>query len=143
MIQLNYLDYDFQNARGKMELLNRYNIPVWVMEPLRGGSLAKMDEANLAKMQTLRPGITPVEIAFRFLQSLPNVTTILTGMSEMGQMEEKLEIFKEDKPLNGAEMETLSKITDSMLNGKVVPCTSCKYCLSYCPKGTTIEIVGL
>ncbi len=134
MIQLNYLDYNFQDAREKVSMLNARNIPIWVMEPLRGGLLAKLPEDAVAELEKLRPGVKPVEWAFRFLQSVPGVTVVLSGMTEMSQMQEKLEIFKERKPTTGLENETLFRIADGMVNGKIVPCTSCKYCLSHCPK---------
>ena len=138
MIQLNFLDYEFQDARTKVDMLNQRNIPIWVMEPLRGGLLAKLPEDAMAELEKLRPGVKPVEWAFRFLQSIPGVTVILSGMTEMTQMQEKLEIFKEKKPVNGLETETLLRIAAGMVSGKIVPCTSCKYCLSHCPRGLDI-----
>ena len=141
MIQMNYLDYNFQGARAKLELLNSYKIPVWVMEPLRGGMLAKMSPENLERMRKFRPGVEPVELAFRFLQSLPGVTTILSGMTEMGQMEEKLRIFEKDAPLSEEEKAAMLDIAQGLVNGKVAPCTSCKYCLSHCPKKLNIPFL--
>lgn len=134
MIQMNYLDYNFQNAKAKLDLLNSRKIPVWVMEPLRGGMLARMAPEDLERMRSFRPGAEPVELCFRFLQSLPGVTAILSGMTEMEQMREKLRIFEEDKPLTAEEKEALLDIGKSLMNGKVAPCTACKYCLSHCPK---------
>ena len=138
MIQMNYLDYNFQGAKGKLDLLNSYRIPVWVMEPLRGGMLAKMAPADLERMRKTRPGIEPVELAFRFLQSLPGVTVILSGMTEMEQMREKLSIFEKDEPLSKEETDALLDIAKGLINGKVAPCTACKYCLSHCPKELNI-----
>ena len=141
MIQMNYLDYNFQGAKGKLDLLNSYRIPVWVMEPLRGGMLAKMAPADLERMRKTRPGIEPVELAFRFLQSLPGVTVILSGMTEMEQMREKLRIFEKDEPLSKEETDTLLDIAKGLINGKVAPCTACKYCLSHCPKELNIPVL--
>ena len=80
-IQLIYLDWTFQDAKSKVELLNKWNIPVWVMEPLRGGRLVKLPEADAEKLRTLRPDETVPAWAFRFLQTVPGVTMILSGMS--------------------------------------------------------------
>lgn len=133
-LQLNYLDYKFQDAKAKVELLEEYNIPVWVMEPLRGGRLTKMTEADTAKLKELRPDETVTAWAFRFLQTLPNVKMVLSGMSNYEQMVENIETFEEDKPLSENEMEVLMGIVDDMLKQDVLPCTACHYCTSHCPK---------
>ncbi len=138
MIQLNFLDYEFQNAKEKVDMLNDRGIPIWVMEPLRGGLLTKLPEEGMKELETLRPGVKPVEWAFRFLQSIPGVTMVLSGMNQMCQLEENLRIFEERKPLDGNEMATLTRIANGMVSGKIVPCTSCKYCISHCPKGLDI-----
>ena len=137
-IQLNYIDYDFQDAKAKVELLNEYNIPIWVMEPLRGGKLAKLPEEQESKLKALRPDETTVGWAFRFLQSIPGVTMVLSGMSSMEQLQENIKTFSEDKPLNDEEMKTLLGIANEMLKGNVLPCTACRYCTSHCPMGLDI-----
>ena len=80
-IQLNYLDWSFQDAKGKVELLESYHIPVWVMEPLRGGRLAKLAEKEETVLKSLRPEEGIPAWAFRFLQSIPGVVVTLSGMS--------------------------------------------------------------
>lgn len=137
-IQLNYIDYDFQDAKAKVELLNKYNIPIWVMEPLRGGKLAKLPDEQESKLKALRPDATDVEWAFRFLQSIPGVTMVLSGMSSMEQLQENIKTFSEDKPLNDEEMKTLLGIANEMLKGNILPCTACRYCTSHCPMGLDI-----
>lgn len=137
-IQLNYLDYEFQDAKSKIELLNEYNIPIWVMEPLRGGKLAKLSEENEKILKELRPDESIPAWAFRYLQTIPGVTMILSGMSTMGQLEENIKTFEEDKPLNENEMKKLLEIAHGMLQGNVLPCTSCRYCTAHCPKGIDI-----
>lgn len=133
-VQLNWLDWTFQDAKGKVELLREYNIPVWVMEPLRGGRLAKLREEHEAKLKALRPEETIPAWAFRFLQSLPGVTETLSGMSDFQQLKENIETFETYKPLTEAEMETLLGIAGEMLQGNVLPCTACRYCTSHCPQ---------
>lgn len=136
-IQLNYLDWSFQDAKRKVELLNAYQIPIWVMEPLRGGRLAKLSAKDSAKLQTLRPDETIPAWAFRFLQSIAGVTMILSGMSNAEQLKENIATFAVNKPLNETEMETLLAVADGMLND-TLPCTACRYCVSHCPNGLDI-----
>lgn len=130
-LQINYIDWDFQDAKRKVELLGEYGIPVWVMEPLRGGKLAALSEKDEAVLKELRPEETIPAWAFRFLQSLPEVKMILSGMSSLEQLEENIRTFEEEKPLNETEMKKLLELADNMING--VPCTSCHYCTSHCP----------
>ncbi len=141
LIQLIYLDWDFQDAKAKVELLEEYNIPVWVMEPLRGGKLASLAEEDEAKLKALRPDESIPAWAFRFLQSIPEVTMVLSGMSAMDQMQENIATFEEDKPLTEEEMDTLLSIADSMVGKIALPCTACHYCVSHCPQG--LDIPGL
>ena len=136
-IQLNYIDWTFQDARAKVELLKEHNIPVWVMEPLRGGKLATLPEKETAALKALRPDEEIPAWAFRFLQSIPEVTMVLSGMSNAEQMKANIKTFETDKPLNEKEMRALLSIADGMLNG-TLPCTACHYCVSHCPKGLDI-----
>lgn len=133
-IQLNYLDWSFQEAKAKVELSDQYNIPVWVMEPLRGGSLCKLSDENEAKLKILRPEETITAWAFRFLLTLPSVKVILSGMSIFDQLVENIRTFEEDKPLTEVEKGTLFGITEDMLKNKILPCTACRYCTSHCPQ---------
>lgn len=137
-IQLNYLDYEFQEAKLKIELLKEYNIPIWVMEPLRGGKLANISENYSDKLKKMRPNETIPGWAFRFLQTFPEVCVILSGMSSMEQLVQNIKTFEEDKPLNKEEMKCVLNIAREMLNGNILPCTACRYCTTYCPKGLNI-----
>ncbi|MCI8630150.1 MAG: 4Fe-4S dicluster domain-containing protein [Firmicutes bacterium] len=132
-IQLNYIDWTFQNAKSKIELLNQYHIPVWVMEPLRGGKIANLTKQDIQKLNTYRENTSAVEWAFRFLQTLPEVTMILSGMSNLEQLKQNIETFQTEKTLQKNEMDALLAIADGILNGKL-PCTSCRYCTSHCPQ---------
>ena len=135
-IQLNYLDWKLQDAKAKVELLNEYHIPIWVMEPLWGGKLAELSAENEAKLHALRPEEAVPAWAFRFLQSIPGVTMVLSGMSNRDQLEKNIATFAEDRPLNEEEMAAILEAADSMLD--VLPCTACRYCVSHCPKGLDI-----
>lgn len=143
-LQINYLDWEFQNAKEKVELLTSYNIPIWVMEPLRGGKLATLAENDEATLKALRPDENIPAWAFRFLQSLPHVTMILSGMSDMAQVKDNVKTFECDKPLNQVEMNTLLNIAGVMTGKTKLPCTACKYCTSHCPQGLDIpELIKL
>ena len=91
-IQLNYIDWSFQEAEKTVELLKEYCIPVWVMEPLRGGRLAKLSEKDEEKLKAIRPDEKIPAWAFRFFQSLPDEKMILSGMSKMEQLKDNIEI---------------------------------------------------
>ncbi len=139
-IQLNYVDWTFQDAKAKVELLHKWDIPVWVMEPLRGGRLAKLNEDEAKMLQALRPEESVPAWAFRFLQSIPGVTVILSGMSNAQQMQANIHTFETDAPLNETEMAALLGLADGMLSGRL-PCTACHYCVSHCPKGLDIPML--
>ena len=133
-LQINYLDWTFQNAKGKVELLKKYGIPVWVMEPVRGGKLANLSAEDEKKLKAFRPDDSTASWAFRFLQGIPEVKVILSGMSNMEQVEDNIKTFEEEKPLSGPEMAALSDIAQEMLSKTLLPCTACRYCTSHCPK---------
>ncbi len=139
-IQLNYLDWSFQDAKSKVELLTSYHIPVWVMEPLRGGKLAKLAEKEETVLKDLRPEEGIPAWAFRFLQSIPGVVVTLSGMSNLEQLKENIRTFETEKPLSKEEMDTLFSIADGMLN-ETLPCTACRYCTSHCPQGLNIPML--
>lgn len=138
-IQLNYLDWTLQKAREKYELLTERGIGVWVMEPVRGGRLACLSEAENARLRSVRPDEKSVAWAFRFLQGLPNVKVILSGMSDLTQMRENVETFREEKPLTDAEQAVLLEIAEGMKNS--IPCTACRYCCDGCPQGLDIPML--
>lgn len=137
-IQLNYLDWTFQDAKAKVELLKEYSIPVWVMEPLRGGRLSKLGELHTERLAALRPDEKTPAWAFRFLQTIPGVTMILSGMSNMEQLQENIRTFETEKPLSEKEMAELLAVSDEMLGKKTLPCTACHYCTSHCPQSLDI-----
>ena len=137
-IQLNWLDWSFQDAKAKVELLREHNLPIWVMEPLRGGKLASLSEEDSEKLTRLRPDEDVPAWAFRFLQSIDDVAVILSGMSDMDQLQDNIRTFGTEKKLNREEMDTLFDIADKMVKKSVLPCTACRYCTSHCPNGLDI-----
>lgn len=140
-IQLNYLDWTLQDAKAKYELLTKRNIPVWVMEPVRGGKLAAVDKGNEEKLKELRPEESVASWAFRWLQGLPNVKMVLSGMSSMEQMIDNVHTFEQENPLSEKEKETLMQLAETMKDS--LPCTGCRYCCDGCPKGIDIpKMIG-
>ena len=137
-IQLNYLDWEFQDARGTVDLLRKWGIPVWVMEPVRGGKLARLGEKDEARLAALRPDERPVAWAFRFLQGIPEVTVTLSGMSDFEQLKENVQTYSEERPLSEEELAALMDIAHEMGAQGTVPCTACHYCTSHCPMGLDI-----
>lgn len=142
-LQINYLDWTYQKAKEKVELLEEYNIPVWVMEPLRGGKLAELSVEAEKELSELRPDENIPAWAFRFLQTIPNVKMILSGMSNFTQLKENVATFEEDKPLSEEELKVILKIADGMM-GRMLPCTACRYCITHCPKELDIpRLLGI
>lgn len=143
-LQINWLDWKFQSADQKVELVKAYGLPVWVMEPLRGGKLAALPEADMEKLKTFRPDESAAAWAFRFLQSLPEVTVTLSGMSDFEQVRQNIRTFETDRPLNEAEKAALAAIAERMTGETSLPCTACRYCTSHCPRHLDIpELIKL
>ena len=138
-IQLNYLDWTLQKGKEKVELLNEYNIPIIIMEPVRGGKLAKLSDGREAQLKMLRPDESTPAWAFRFLQDIPGISVILSGMSDMDQIRDNIKTFSERKPLSEAEHSLLQEIADDLKGS--VPCTACKYCTEDCPQGLDIPFM--
>ena len=138
-IQLNYLDWTLQNARDKYDLLTKRGIPVWVMEPVRGGKLVNVSESATAKLRAARPDETTVAWCFRFLQGLPNVKMVLSGMSNEQQIVDNIATFEESRPLSPAEGELILKVAEELKGS--VPCTGCRYCVAGCPMGLDIPFL--
>ncbi len=133
-IQLNWLDYSFQDARAKLDLLNEINCPVWVMEPLRGGMLCSFDEDESKRIFASRPDDTAVSVAFKYLKSFENVKVVLSGMSNFDQLKENIETFENEDALTKDEILTLYDIAKERTEKIALPCTSCRYCTEHCPK---------
>jgi len=143
-LQLNYMDWHFQAAKEKAEIVQKAGLPIWIMEPLRGGKLANVSEEMKAKLKEMRPDEKVPAWAFRFAQAIPGVTMVLSGMSNMEQLKENIAIWEEDKPLTEEEFSTLLHLIDDELKKEGIPCTSCHYCTSHCPKGLPIpELLSL
>nr|MCR4821181.1 4Fe-4S dicluster domain-containing protein [Elusimicrobiales bacterium] len=114
------------------------NIPVTVMEPLRGGGLVKLSEKALAKLKADCPDTTPAAFGLRWAASRNNVVTVLSGMSNLQQVKENIETFMDFKPMTPAEEKTADAIAKIIQSQGEINCTACKYCLEVCPLGINI-----
>ena len=138
-IQVNYLDWTLQDAKTRYDLLTERGIPIWVMEPIRGGRLATLSEDNEVKLKALRPDESIAAWSFRWLMTLPNVKMILSGMSNMEQVLDNVKTFTHEKPLTDYETNLLFEIAEGMKDS--LPCTACGYCLDDCPQGLDIPLL--
>ncbi len=138
-IQLNCVDWTLQDARAKYELLTARGLPVWVMEPLRGGKLANLPEKDAEKLRALRPGESAASWSFRWLMRLPNVKMVLSGMSDFAQMEDNVRTFSSGAPQTDAEAEVMAGIAEGLKNA--LPCTRCRYCCDGCPMQLDIPML--
>jgi len=132
MIQMNYMDWTLQEASKKYDVLTKNGLSVFVMEPLRGGKLANPGASQTGMLKAARPADSPAAWAFRYLQSLDNIPVILSGMSTMEQLKENLSLFSKHDPLTQAESKLLQQVVETIT--EIVPCTSCRYCVEYCPQ---------
>ncbi len=130
-IQLNYLDWTLQDAKGKYEAIAKHGVKVVVMEGIRGGRLARLPDEQMARLRALRPDDSATRWALRWLQSLPEVAVVLSGMTTLEQIKENVETFAAPEALSKEEAELMTKVADSMLD--IVPCTGCRYCIEGCP----------
>lgn len=143
-LQINYMDWHFQDAKAKAELIQAAGIPIWVMEPLRGGKLASSSDSVKEELAKMRPNESVPAWAFRFLQAIEGVTVVLSGMSNMEQLKDNIAVWQEDKPLTKSEFDRIVDVSDEETRKGGLPCTACHYCTSHCPQGLPIpELISL
>lgn len=138
-IQLNYLDYEDINVEGRkcLEVCIKHNKPVIVMEPVKGGSLARLPLKAKVMLDKLYNG-SPASYAIRFAASCPNVFMVLSGMSNYEQMMDNISFMKDFKPITRVENEVINRVIEIIKEVDVIPCTACKYCLDVCPMNIKI-----
>jgi predicted aldo/keto reductase-like oxidoreductase len=142
-IQLNYMDTDNQAGIKGYQDCEELGIPVVIMEPVKGGSLATFPEDVMKPLKAVDPDASPARWALRYVASMPAVSVVLSGMSNMEQTVENLETFKDFKPLDAAETDALDTHTARIRGTVNIGCTWCNYCMP-CPSGVNIpRIFGL
>ena len=140
-IQMNYLDWTLQEAEAKYKLLTERNIPIIVMESVRGGKLCDLGEKNNAKLKALRPDESIAAWGYRWLQQFDNCKVILSGMSNFEQMVDNVKTFEgeDGKSLSEDENKLLLDLAEELKDA--VPCTACRYCTEGCPMELDIPML--
>jgi len=136
-IQLNYMDVEHQQGLEGYNILAQKGIPVIVMEPVKGGSLANFNKNIENKFKSYNKDVSIASWAFRWVASLPNVKVILSGMSNLEQVEDNIKTFSDFTPMNEEELAIIKEVRVDILNLSKVDCTSCNYCMP-CPHGVDI-----
>lgn len=139
-LQLNYLDWDSKYVQsGKCyEIAQRHGKAVVVMEPVKGGTLARVPEKAEELLRSMDPDASAASWAIRFAASLPNVQVVLSGMSDLAQMEDNLSYMADFKPLTEEERKNLVRVADIIRDSVTIPCTACSYCTDGCPMSIAI-----
>lgn len=132
-IQMNYYDWEYGTAKQEYELLQQHNIPIMVMEPVRGGRLAELTPETEQMLRAAHPDWSMASWALRFVRSHPQVQVILSGMSTLQQLEDNLQTFRLPKGLEEQDVRLLEKACHIFRSQIHVPCTQCRYCTPECP----------
>ncbi len=138
-IQFNYADYNDPAVQSRQcyEVCRKFGKPVIVMEPVKGGNLVKLPEEALEVLSALH-GDSPAGYAIRFAAGFPGMMMVLSGMSDLAQMQENISLMREFRPLDARETEAVKRVQE-ILNGKnLIPCTACRYCIEGCPQHISI-----
>ena len=138
-IQFNYLDYDdiAVQSRKCYEVCRKHGKPVLVMEPVKGGSLVNLPDDAKKVLDDLHGG-SPASYAIRFAASFPGMMMVLSGMSNLEQMQDNLSYMRDFKPLNETELAAVKKVQEIFHKMNMIPCTACRYCVEGCPKQISI-----
>lgn len=135
-LQLNYLDWEDERVQSRKcyETVRRHGKQVVVMEPVKGGKLAKLPEEAAAILRQAHPDWSPASWAIRFAAGLEGVVMVLSGMSDMSQLEENTAFMAAPAPLTGEERALLAQVAELLSALPAVPCTACRYCVDDCPQ---------
>ncbi len=136
-LQINYWDWEVDEAKAQYETIEKLNIPCFVMEPVRGGFLASFAPHVMEHFKNYNPDATIASWALRWVASLPNVAIILSGMSNMEQLNDNIETFTNLKPISSNEQEVIDKVVEDLKKINPIPCTGCRYCME-CSYGVDI-----
>jgi len=142
-LQINYADWENDSIQSRKcyEIARQRNIPIIVMEPLKGGALASMTPNVQQIFKAADPELSVASWALRYAASFDGIITVLSGMSELNQMEDNLSTMSDFKPLNAHDNKTIQKVLAELSKTPVIPCTTCGYCLDDCP--VKIDIPGI
>ena len=138
-IQFNYLDYEDPAVQSRKcyEVCVRHGKPVIVMEPVKGGNLVNLPEEARAVLDELHGG-SPASYAIRFAAGFPGILMVLSGMSNMAQLQDNLSFMQDFQPLNDAELAAVNQVQEIFRSKHLIPCTACRYCIDGCPQHISI-----
>jgi hypothetical protein len=139
-IQFNYVDYEDEavESRKCYEVCKKYDKPVIVMEPVKGGSLVNLPQKAKDVFDEVGNGLSYASYAIRFAAGFDQNMMVLSGMSNLEQMQDNLSYMKDFKPLNEKERAAVDKVCEIFRNLEAIPCTACRYCTDGCPKHISI-----
>ncbi len=139
-LQINYLDWESEwiQSRACYEVATKHGVPVIVMEPVKGGTLANVPARAEELLKGMDSSLSVASWAIRFVASLPNVMCVLSGMSNLAQMEDNLSYMEDFQPLSEAEKETCFEVAKLINAQMAVACTACHYCTDGCPMNICI-----
>ena len=134
-LQVNYVDWDNDGIQSRKccEVANKYDVDIIVMEPIRGGTLVNLSEDIKKVFTDYNSDLSIASWALRFCRNIKGVKSVLSGMSNLEQMEDNLKYMENFEPLNDEEYEIIAKVTDMITSEIEIPCTYCKYCINHCP----------
>lgn len=135
-LQINYYDWDSANVQSGAcyEVAKKYGVPVIVMEPIKGGTLANLADGPAEILKGMNPDASLASFAIRYAASLDNVMVVLSGMSDLAQLEDNTSYMKDFQPLSDAEQQAIGKVVEELKKLPTIPCTKCRYCVAGCPK---------
>lgn len=138
-IQFNYLDYDDEAVQGRKiyEVCRKFGKPIFIMEPVKGGNLVNMPDDAKKILADLNGG-SAASYAIRFCAGFDGVISVLSGMSNMQQMEDNISYMKDFKPLDETELNAVKKVRDVLRSKNLIACTACRYCVAGCPENISI-----
>ena len=142
-LQVNYADWEDKavQSRACLEVARRFELPVVIMEPVRGGTLAAPPRSVADILAEADPDQSPVSWALRFVWGLEGVLTVLSGMSTLEQMRQNIESYRTFMPLSAAEHEVIVRAQEALALDRSIPCTTCRYCVDGCPAEIDIPSV--
>lgn len=139
-IQFNYRDYNDAGVQGKecLEVCRKHNKPVIVMEPVKGGALVNLPKPAQKVFDDLGSNLSYASYAVRFAAGFEGIAMVISGMSNMEQMDDNLSFMKNFEPLSEKETEAVNKVCDIICDSNIIQCTACRYCVDGCPKNINI-----
>ena len=142
-LQINYIDWDDETVQSRKcyEVARKHDVPVIIMEPVKGGALAGMNPQIQDIYKKANPDMSVASWAMRYAASLEGVITVLSGMSDEAQMVDNCKVLKDMKPLGGKEREAIDEVVEILKNTPTISCTDCKYCVDDCPQNINIPSI--